>query len=170
MFLLETERLGLRYFRKSDLEALHQILSDPTTMQFWPKPYSHEQTQAWLQRHIQRLENDGFARFAVFLKGTNTLIGDCGVNKSKVNGKWENDLGYIIHHPYWKQGFALEASKACLDFAFQELKLKSVVANMADEHIASQKTALKLGFTKELEFINVQNLNKVTHLYRINKL
>lgn len=51
------------------------------------------------------------------------LIGDCGIMISEIDGKQENDLGYIIHQPYWRNGFAVEVAEACKNYAFRNVYL-----------------------------------------------
>lgn len=169
MNVIETERLILREWKDSeeDKAQLHEILSSPITMRFWPAPFSLEQTEAWIKNNIARYRQLGFGRWAVVLKKENQIIGDCGVILAEINGRQENDLGYIIHHPYWHQGFATEAALACKDYAFSKLGLKRLCANMPVDHEGSIKTAVKLGMKLEKEFYNSRNRNIRTYLYSV---
>lgn len=172
MIILETQRLIIREWTNSDEDksALYDILSSPITMRFWPIPYTFEQTVAWIDSNIKRYEESEFGRWAVVLKESNKIIGDCGIAKTKIDEKSEHDLGYIIHYPHWQNGFAAEAAKACLDYGFKELQLKRLCANMPYDHIGSIKTAEKIGMSKEKEFFNSKNRNILTYLYSKNKI
>jgi RimJ/RimL family protein N-acetyltransferase len=165
MQIMETERLVLRELTLDDFESLHRILSDPITMQFWPMPFTREATQQWIERNIQHYERCGHGRWAVILKQSNELIGDCGIASSEIDGNLEYDLGYIFHYPYWGQGYASEAASACLRFAVQTLGLQRVVANMATDHRASAKVAEKLGMRRIKIFSNTRNRGITTFLY-----
>ncbi|QQZ58990.1 GNAT family N-acetyltransferase [Paenibacillus sonchi] len=121
MIVIETARLNIRKYTDEDTAALSAVLSDPLTMAFWPAPFTSRQTEEWIERNIQSYLTQGFGRWAVELKETGRLIGDAGIMKSELNGRVENDLGYIIHSDYWRQGYAYEAAKSILSYAVQEL-------------------------------------------------
>lgn len=168
--MLETNRLILRKYTAEDIPALHKILSDPVTMSFWPAPFSEAQSLVWFERVLKSYDDHGFGRMTITLKETGELIGDSGiVFDNIIDGKTENDLGYIVHHPNWKKGYASEAANAVKQFAFDSLKLERICANMAFDNIASVKTAEKIGMTKEKEFYNTRNRNILTYLFSINR-
>lgn len=170
MIILETQRLIIREWTASteDKNAFYEILSSPITMSFWPRPYTYEQTESWIDNNIKRYKESGFGRWAVVLKKNNKIIGDCGIAKTQIDRKYEYDLGYIVHYPYWQKGLAGEAAKACLDYGFNELQLKRLCANMPYDHTGSVKTAEKIGMSKEKEFFNSKNRNILTYLYSKN--
>ena len=167
MTILETQRLILRPFAAGDLEALYRILSDPITMHFWPTPFSREQAEGWLNRHLSSYRDLGFGRLAVMLKESGELIGVCGIRRADIDGKVENDLGYIIFHPFWQRGYATEAAAACLRYGLETLQLQRVCANMAVDHQASRRVAEKIGMTLERTFHNRRNRDILTCLYSL---
>ncbi len=169
MNVIETERLIIREYSINDVPELNVILSSPITMSFWPSPFSLQQTQDWIYNNIERYKKLGFGRWAVVLKDNCTLIGDCGIMLSEIDGKQENDLGYIINYPYWKKGFAIEVSNACKEYAFTNLKIKRLCANMPFNHERSRRVAEKIGMKKEKEFYNRRNRDILTYLYSISK-
>jgi [ribosomal protein S5]-alanine N-acetyltransferase len=163
--MLETERLILRPWTYEDHESLHRILSDPVTMQFWPAPFTPEQTRGWISNILAHYATHGYGRMAVVLRASGAIIGDCGVMNLEINGRPEHDLGYIIHHPYWRQGYAVEAASACLSHSIDTLGLTRVVANMAVDHTGSMRVAERLGMRRERTFANPRNRGIMTHLY-----
>jgi RimJ/RimL family protein N-acetyltransferase len=165
--MIETRRLILRHFEPDDEADLHRILSDPTTMSFWPAPFSREASRDWLNRNIARYSEHGLGRLAVILKETNELIGDCGIVQSEIDGQPENDLGYIIFHAFWNRGYAAEAAEACKTYGFDRLKLHRICANMPVDHLASRRIAEKIGMRLEKEFPNRRNRNILTCLYAV---
>lgn len=169
MSVLETNRLILREYSFDDSKELFAILSDSRTMSFWPAPSSRFQAEEWLQRNLTRYREWGFGRWGIVLKETNRLIGDCGIVIAEIDGQLEHDLGYILHHPYWQQGLAYEAAQACKDYAFRELKMTRLCANMPYNHEGSRKIAEKIGMMKEREFNNPKNRNILTYLYAIQQ-
>ena len=160
-----SERLLLRRWTLDDLDALHAILSDPTTMRFWPAPLDRNATGAWIERNLQRYREDGFGRWALLLRRSGELIGDCGLMRLPVDGRVENDLGYIVHHPFQGHGYATEVAAACLRYAIDTLQLTRVVANMPADHHASARVAEKIGMHLERSFRNPRNRDLPTLLY-----
>jgi [ribosomal protein S5]-alanine N-acetyltransferase len=163
--IIETSRLLIREYFTDDIAMLHKILSDPITMCFWPEPFTVDQTNAWVERSMTSYAENGFGRFAVLLKQTGELIGDAGILKSEINGKIENDLGYIIYHPFWNNGYATEAAEAILRRGLDSIGLRRIAANIAFDNIPSQRIAEKIGMKKESEFKNKRNRNILTFLY-----
>ncbi|MZP31478.1 GNAT family N-acetyltransferase [Heliobacterium undosum] len=169
MNIIETNRLILRKYSPNDIPVLYNILSDPITMRFWPAPYSLEQTENWVQSNIESYRQFGFGRWPIILKETGEMIGDCGILIAEIDGQREHDLGYIIHHPFWRNGFAVEAAQACKDYAFQSLRINRLCANMPFDHLASIQVARNIGMEKEKEFFNKRNRNILTYLYAVSK-
>ena len=167
--MITTDRLLLREFNSGDLAQLARVLSNTKTMAFWPQPLTIEQVQGWLESSIESYLANGFGRWLILDRQTLEVIGDCGIRVSDVNGVPEHDLGYIIHHPWWRQGFAYEAAYGCMKYGFEQLKLDRLVANMAYDHAGSIAVAEKLGMKKECEFYNSRNRNILTLVYSMSQ-
>ena len=159
----------IREYSSGDIAPLHKILSDPVTMSYWPEPFSPEQTQLWVERSIESCNKNGFGRFALIKKTTGEFIGTAGIMISEVNGKNENDLGYIIYFPFWNSGYATEAAGAILCWGIDSIGLARISANMAVDNTASARVAQKIGMTIETEFLNRRNRDKLTFLYSLSK-
>lgn len=162
--LLETERLLLQPYEWDNLQQLQAILSDSVTMQFWPAPFTLEQSQRWMRESLESYES-GFGRLGVFHKGDGTLIGDAGLRITDIDGKREHDLGYIIHEKHWRQGYGREAASAVLSYGLDKLRLTRICANMPVDHHGSKRVAIELGMVMEKEFLNPKNRNIPTYLY-----
>jgi RimJ/RimL family protein N-acetyltransferase len=168
--MIETENLILRDYTGDDLEELFVILSDPLTMSYWPSPLTREEARGWIDRSINSYREFGVGRYAVVLKQGRNLIGDCGILKAKIAGEAVNDLGYIIHHPYWRKGYAGEAARAVIDLAFNKVNLDVIHANMPVDHDASRRVAERIGMRRVDEFINERNRGMRTLLYAIRRV
>lgn len=151
MTVLETERLRLREMTLDDLEDLHLILSDPTAMQHYPKPFDREMTTGWIKWSLRNYAEHGFGLWAVLHKGDASLIGDCGLTIQYVDGVGELEIGYHINRPYWGQGLATEGAIACRDHAFDNLGRQRVISWMRSENLASRRVAEKVGMRLEKE-------------------
>ncbi|MGF7032525.1 RimJ/RimL family protein N-acetyltransferase [Paenibacillus mucilaginosus] len=105
MFILETDRLGLRPMVVEDAPSLYSVFSDPEVMRYYPAPFTEEQTGDWIQRNQTRYQRDGLGLWAVCLKETGAVIGDCGLVKQNVEGHSEVEIGYHIRRQSWGMGF-----------------------------------------------------------------
>ena len=163
--MIETPRTIIRPYEGSEAPLLLPIFSDPTTMSFWPRPLDKDAVAAWVARAAQEFRQTGMGRMLVVDRETGEPVGDCGIMRAEVGGRTENDLGYIIHHPYWGAGLGIECARACLEYGLRTLGLRRVVANMPHDHVASRRVAEKLGMGRERSFYNRRNRGILTHLY-----
>ena len=163
----ETERLILRELTMNDLDDLHEILSDPETMQHYPNPFSYEKSKQWIEWNLKNYATHGFGLWAVILKAENKLIGDCGLTYQPINGEMQPEIGYHIHKAYMGKGYGSEAAMACRNYGFEELKFDRIYSYMKYTNIASQKVALKNGMTFIEEIADEKN--EKTRIYAITK-
>ena len=77
--IFETERLYLREMNQSDFKALSKILQDEETMYAYEGAFNDEEVQEWLDRQISRYHKWDFGLWAVVLKETDEMIGQCGL-------------------------------------------------------------------------------------------
>ncbi len=68
-----------------------------------------------------------------------------GLVRQHINGADECEVGYLIHQPYWRHGFASEGALACRDYAFKTCHVPRVISLVRPENAASQGVARKLG-------------------------
>ena len=134
-------------------------------MSFWPRPMDEGDVAAWVERNARSFEESGLGKMLIEDRESGEVLGDCGIMSAEVDGRTENDLGYIIHHPYWRTGLATECALACLEYGVRQLGLRRVVANMPHDHVGSIRVAEKLGMTLERSFANRRNRDILTHLY-----
>lgn len=149
---LETQRLILRDFTMDDFDGLYEILSDADIMQHYPRPYTAEETEAWINRSIDRYRELGFGLWAVELKDSHTFIGDCGITYQNINGNRVPEIGYHIHPRFGGKGYATEAARACRNYAFDTLGFEKIYSYMKYTNIASARVAQKNGMTLEYEY------------------
>ena len=166
--MIETSRLILREHIPEDFAAIHRIFSDPITMRFWPRPFTEEEMHCWIDRATSSYAAHGFGRWVMALKDTSEIIGDAGLMRLSVNGNDEVDLGYIVHHTYWRQGYGSEAAREILDFGLEN-GCRRIIAHMAYDNIASQRVAVRIGLTKETEYINPRDRGILHFLYSNKK-
>ena len=151
---IETARLQLRQFTLDDFDDLFRLYSDPEVMRYLSLR-TREQTQASLCKHIQHWQEHNFGMYAVIDKQSGNMIGRCGLGF--LDNTPEVELGYVFDKSYWNMGLATEASKATLNYGFEEVKLNRIVAIAKPENIASVRVIQKVGmkYEKDAHFYNV---------------
>jgi len=164
---VETTRLKLRNLTMEDFDALHEILSDTETMQYYPAPFSKEQTRNWIMRNIERYTEFGFGLWAVILKESGEFIGDCGITMQNIHGEILPEIGYHIHKEHQRKGYASEAAQACMDFLFEHTPFNMAYSYMKYTNAASYGVAIKNG----MRFIEEYDdpVNTRTRVYAITR-
>ncbi|HKW75180.1 MAG TPA: GNAT family N-acetyltransferase [Terriglobales bacterium] len=147
--ILETERLLLCEFVPEDADALGAVLSDSITMQYYPTPFTLEEVNDWIRRNRARYANDGFGLWAMLLKSTGELIGDCGFFVREVQQAFDFELGWHVRRDHWKQGYATEAAQRCIEHALGTLGADRIVALVRPENLSSCRVAEKSGMSRE---------------------
>lgn len=143
---IETAHLLLRPLTLADETRLAAVLGDADTMRWYPRPYAAEEVRQWIERQIGRYP-DGSGLLGMVEKQTGRLIGDCGPVWQDVEGLMELEIGYHVNRRRWNQGFATEAAKAVMDYAFRRFDVNRVISLIRPENTASRRVAEKNGLT-----------------------
>ena len=148
---IETERLILRPPQKEDLQAWITIGADNEVMQHLGG--MQPPLTAWrsFMANVGAWHMQGFAPFAVIEKATGTWIGRIGPLCPET---WPGtEIGWTLARHAWGRGYAVEAAKAAMDWAFVELGWTDVVHCIAPTNTASQAVAARLGSRKRGPFL-----------------
>ncbi|GGB93419.1 N-acetyltransferase [Marinobacterium zhoushanense] len=165
MQLFETERLVATPLSLQDVAALTEILSDPEVMKYSIRGVCDaEATRLFIDWCLKCYESHGLGPWALREKGSSELIGFCGVGPEIVREVEETNLGYRLARRYWGQGFATEAVRGVLRYAFDQKKCESVVVIIEPEHVASVRVTEKAGFG---EYTVQEFHNRPVRLYRM---
>jgi len=152
---IETERLLLRELLLSDVEGMFELDSNPNVhIYLGNKPViTIEESKAQIENIQQQYQNLGIGRWAVVLKETNEFIGWSGIKfiTNEINNHQNfYEIGYRFIEKHWGKGYATEAGKAFIDYAFSEMKVKAVYAYADEGNENSRKILEKLG----LHYVN----------------
>lgn len=149
--ILETERLLLREFSVIDSENFYRLNENPNVIKYTGNtPFKTiEEARFFLENYNDYSEN-GFGRWAVLNKKNSEFLGWCGLKYDK--GSDETDIGFRFFEEQWNKGFATESAKACLDYGFKTLKLKSIIGRAMLKNEASIQVLKKIGLVFEKEF------------------
>jgi RimJ/RimL family protein N-acetyltransferase len=161
---LETERLVLRWFREEDFPAYVEIATDAEVMKF----IGGQQTQleAWraMTSHIGHWYFRGYGVFAVEEKASRRMVGRVGFMNPP---GWPGfELGWTLARSSWGKGYATEAARRLMRYAFTEMNRDHLISCIAPDNVSSVKVAERLGETVEGE---TELLGKRVLLYGISR-
>jgi RimJ/RimL family protein N-acetyltransferase len=147
MPILGTERLLLREFVLEDVDALALVLSDPETMRYYPATLDRAGVVEWIRRNRRRYVDAGHGLWAMVLKSSGELVGDCGLTRQAVDGTEEIEIGYHVRRDLWGRGYAPEAARACREYGFGRLGADRLISLIRPENLASRRVAEKTGLS-----------------------
>ena len=152
MVLLETLNLRIRDWELRDAKLLYPIYSNPEVMRFTTQGVvrSIGDAENWVRMRIEFNEGNKYKIGALVLKENNRLIGRCGLGYLKELD--EIELGCVIDDRYWRRGFATEACRGVIEYAFNELNLLRIIAFAHPLNIASIKLMQKSGMKPLTEY------------------
>ena len=141
MTKIETERLILREMTPEDFDRLYAVLADSDVIQHYPYTFDEGRVRNWINKNQERYRVFGFGLWAVCLKETGGMIGDCGLTMQNVGGTILPEIGYHIAKAYQRRGYAKEAARAVRDWTFRNTPFMTVYSYMQKENVPSSATA-----------------------------
>jgi RimJ/RimL family protein N-acetyltransferase len=153
MQILETSRLRLRRFVPEDLEGLYALYRDPEVRRYFPEgtltyKETKEELEWFLNGHPAHPE---LGLWATIHKGSERLIGRCGLLPWTIDGRYEVEVAYLLAKEYWGQGLGTEAARGVLEYGFERLGLSRLICLIDRANLASIKVATKIGMSFERE-------------------
>jgi ribosomal-protein-alanine N-acetyltransferase len=147
---LTTPRLILRPWRDDDLPAYAAMNADPRVMQFFQKTWTPQESAATLGRVRAHFDRHGFGKWAVEAPGVAPLVGLVGLAVPDYDLPFNPcvEIGWRLAAEVWGRGYATEAARAALDFAFRELRVPEVVAFTVPANARSRAVMERLGMTR----------------------
>jgi RimJ/RimL family protein N-acetyltransferase len=146
---ITTERLLLRPCVASDADAVQRLVSDievaRQTLNI-PHPYPEGGAAEWIEKHAERFENSEEIVFGLFTRDGGELVGVMGlIPKSHDRA----EIGYWIGVPFWGRGYATEAARAMVRYAFEEMDVNRIEAEHFARNPASGRVLQKAGMRHE---------------------
>lgn len=150
MITLETNRLLMRTPTLDDAEAIRAFCDDPECS--WggygiPQPYTLEHAQKWIRETGAALDEEKKYAFLLTCKDNDVIVGDVQLTRDPTHNV--GDIGYIIGKEHRGAGYAEEAARELLRFAFEDIELHRVYATCWRSNERSAHILEKLGFTRE---------------------
>ena len=153
---LETDRLLLRNICKEDINDVYALFSNKKTMYFLDLPHPNiEHTKDYIEKLLSAYQEKPRRcwEMAIVLKSTKKFIGianlDVETSYVKDGRAW---LDYYLLAEYWNKGYATEAGKALIKFAFETLGINKIVAGCLKCNSASENVMIKCGMQKEADY------------------
>lgn len=150
--VLTTERLTLRQLSIDDQQAIFALRSDPKINQFLDRQpcKTNEDAINFINKVNENIEKGNAYYWAITLTEAKTLVGTiCLFDLSNENNSCE--IGYELLPEFQGQGIMKEAVQAVIDFVFQTLKFKKILAFTHRENQHSTKLLLKFNFVQSIE-------------------
>lgn len=150
MIALETPRLRLRQWRDEDFAPFAALNADPQVMAHFPAPLERAQSDALAARCRELIDAQGWGFWATEIKATGEFIGFVGLHRPTAELPFSPcvEIGWRLARRFWQQGYASEAARAALHFAFDDLTLDEVVAFTALGNLRSQAVMTRLGMQR----------------------
>ena len=149
-YIFTSERLGFRNWTTDDLIEFTAMNQDKEVMKFFPKLLTENDTLTF----IERLQNDYYEHlycyFATEILSTGEFIGFVGLGKQSYKTKYTPaiDIGWRLKRSAWGNGYATEGAKKCLEYAFINLKINSIISVCTEKNKNSEKVMQKIGMQK----------------------
>jgi RimJ/RimL family protein N-acetyltransferase len=149
MAVLTTDRLILRRWQESDRQPFAAMNADPHVMQFLGKSLTREESDRLIDRIEAGFVQSGFGLCAVELRQDHSFLGFIGLSVPNFQAAFTPcvEIGWRLAAHAWGQGFATEGAQAMAAYAFNTLKLESIVSFTAVENTRSRRVMEKLGMT-----------------------
>jgi RimJ/RimL family protein N-acetyltransferase len=143
--ILTTARLRLRPMREEDLDFIAEMMADPEVMRHFPKVATRDEAAANIGLNLKRYAEFGHGQWLLEELATGRPIGRCGLVMQTVGGEPLREVGYMLHRPFWKQGFAAEAALATRDYGFKRYGDSFLISLIRPENVPSAAVAKKMG-------------------------
>ena len=166
---LQTDRLLLRGLRQEDLDAYARFMADPEVTRYMVgDPLTR--TDAWrsLAVMIGHWALRGYGMWAVERKSDGAFVGRVGLWNPE---GWPGlEVGWTLGREFWGQGYATEAARAAMDFAFLTQGISRLLSVIDSRNRASQRVAERLGETcGEEHVIEFQGRRFTTNIWSISR-
>ena len=156
--ILETSRVILRAFDDSDAQPLHQILSEPGVLRYFPSsiPPAMERVEKLVEIHKRHWEENGYGWWAAVDRDDEALIGWCGLGLLEETD--EIEIKYLLKRSHWGRGIATEAAGVCVNYAFRDAQLDTIIGLAHPDNVASQRVLEKIGlnFRNRAEYFGME--------------
>lgn len=148
---LRGSRVWLRTWREADLESFAALNADPEVMHYFPSTRTREQSAHFMADNAAHFRAYGFGLWALEVPGVTEFAGFVGLLRVSFEAPFTPavEVGWRLAKPFWGRGYATEAARLALDFAFHDLGLDEVVSFTVAANLRSRAVMERLGMQHE---------------------
>lgn len=163
----ESQRLSFRKLERSDFNACLEFFQNPLSNRYWKSDVTDPVVlcKDWSDKQFSRYKDNKGGMNVLIHKKSQELIGWCGLLIQIVDNVEELEVGYSIIPKYWGNGYATEAVKKCVDYAFENNLRDSIISIIQVNNVESERVAIKNGLIPKKQAIYHNN---VVNIFRIN--
>ena len=156
---LETERLVLRRYKESDIDAIYDIITDKRLSTYikYPDLTKNEELEC-IRTWIKEADESLYEKWVIERKSDNVIVGNIDVNMVNKKHNYCN-VGYTIRYDYWGNGYAAEALEAVSNHLLEESGYYLIECSCNELNKQSSRVMEKAGFKKD-GYIANRRLNK----------
>ncbi|MBV1851200.1 GNAT family N-acetyltransferase [Catellatospora tritici] len=149
--MLTTDRLRLRRWLPGDRAPFAALNADPEVMEHFPAVMSRQDSDTLIDRIEAGFEERGFGLWALELAESGQFIGFTGLSVPRFEAPFlpAVEIGWRLARPFWGHGYAAEAARRSLAFAFDDLGLDEVLSFTATTNTRSQSVMARIGMTHD---------------------
>jgi RimJ/RimL family protein N-acetyltransferase len=148
---LETRRLKTRFLTIEDIDTWIDFFKDKEAVELMPTfglTEHRDRAIMWIEKQLDRYATNRYGHQALIHKETNEFIGQSGVLLQEVDGIKEIEVGYHVFKKFWGQGYAPEAARLFINYAFRNTPTDSVISIIDTRNKNSQRVADKNGLRR----------------------
>lgn len=147
---LEGTRVRLRQIDDADVPALFTIFGDPDVTRYWSWAAFTEEAAArrLLEDTRQGLEQGTLLQWGITTRQDDALVGTCTLARPNAEHR-RAEIGFALARTAWGKGYASDAVRLAIDYAFDVLDLNRLEADVDPRNMGSLRTLEKLGFMRE---------------------
>jgi RimJ/RimL family protein N-acetyltransferase len=155
--ITETDRLILRTIEEGDAIEQDRLLNTPSVMARLGGVKELHEIEAKHAKAMAMYAREGFSFLFMIEKASGEMVGHCGIKRVDnplAPNVGDHEIGWLVREDRWRRGYAEEAMRAVLDWAFTRIHATHVVALTSDANIGSWKLMQKLGMVRreDLDF------------------
>ena len=156
---LETERLILRRYKESDIDAIYEMITDERLAKYikFPKLTKEEELEC-IKQWIKDADDSKYEKWVIERKSDGVVVGNIDVNTVVKKHNYCN-VGYTIRYDYWGNGYATEALKFVSDYLLNNRGYYLVECSCNELNKQSSRVMAKAGFRKD-GYIANRRLNR----------
>ena len=162
--ILETDRLLLRYQRDEDFDFIVELWTNEIITRYVGGPRNINTLSESIKNVALDPKKERHDLWYIVLKNSKKLIGMAGLLSKEINNEKFYEINYFIEEKHWNKGFATEITNGIMDHFLKTEAIKTFIAIIDKENIASIKVAGKIGmkyWKTEIRGSGVKDIYKV---------